>query len=212
MNGTVATVAHIERVSNAFLSMLLDMASRLGTDADWHLAVMSVESGLRPEAVNPNGGATGLIQFMPATARHLGTTTADLFDMSAEEQLEYVEKYYHPFAGKMHSVEDVYMATFMPSMVGRGSDNVISTEGEAVYEANKGFDRNGDGVITNGEVGATARNVLAAAASRPRIQVTHEEVVPGAPLAVSPLDSEPSSEPITPRNTCDDDIEDPYAE
>lgn len=183
MNGSIAAVAHLEeRTSNLFRSLLLDMADRLGTNADWHAAVMAVESGFRPSIRNPNGGATGLIQFMPATAHALGTSTDELAGMSAEEQLFYVEKYYHPFAGRMHSVEDVYMATFMPSMVGRGSDNVVSVEGERVYEANRGLDRNGDGVITNGDVGATARAQLDAAASRPRIQVDHEEMVDESPL------------------------------
>ena len=183
MNGSIAAVPHlIERTTNLFRSMLLDMASRLGTDADWHAAVMSVESGFRPAIRNPQGGATGLIQFMPNTAAHLGTSTDALASMSAEEQLEFVEAYYRPFAGRMHSVEDVYMATFMPSMVGRGSDNVVAVEGEKVYEVNRGLDRNHDGVITNGDVGATARAALTAAGGR-RIPVTHEEFEETSPLA-----------------------------
>ena len=212
MNGTLAAVAGIENTSNLFRSMLLDMAARLGTDPDWHAAVMSVESAktFSPSVRNPNGGATGLIQFMPATARRLGTTTDELASMSAVEQLEFVERYYAPFAGRMHSVEDVYMATFMPNQVGKGPDNVISVEGEAVYEANKGFDHNGDGTITNGEVGATARNVLVAAAGRPRIEVTDEEGGSGGPLANSSLPVAEPSPASGSRAKCSDEDTYPY--
>ncbi len=214
MNGNIAAVNGLaERTTNLFRSMLLDMAARLGSDADWHAAVMAVESGFRP-AIQNSIGATGLIQFMPTTAHHLGTSTDELASMTAEEQLFYVEKYYHSFTNRMHSVEDVYMATFMPSMVGRGSDNVISVEGEAVYEANKGLDRDHDGVITNGDVGATARAQLQAAATRPRIEVIHEEMVDESPLPKLRSYSSPDTAGIaSPSGTksVDDDC-DPYAE
>jgi len=157
--GSVANVKGIDKTSNLFRLLLLQMAERLGTDADWHAAVMASESGFSPSITN-SIGATGLIQFMPATARKLGTTTDALRVMTAEEQLEWVERYYQPFAGRMHSVEDVYMATFMPVHVGKSPDNVISTEGHPVYDQNRVFDRNKDGSITNREVGATARGFL----------------------------------------------------
>lgn len=165
--GSIANVRGLEKTSNLFRLLLLQMAERLGTDADWHAAVMSVESGFDPAIQNPGPGhATGLIQFMPSTAKKLGTTQEELRQMTAEEQLSYVERYYEPFAGRMHSVEDVYMATFMPVHVGKSPDNVISTAGHPVYDQNKGFDLNHDGTITNGEVGSTARSRLANANGR----------------------------------------------
>lgn len=186
--GTIAAVKGLaEKTTNLFRFKCLKMAERLGTNADWHCAVMASESGFSPSIRNPSGGATGLIQFMPSTARRLGTTTDELAQMSAEEQLEYVEKYYTPFAGHMHSATDVYMATFMPSMVGRGDGNIIGQKDnfdlvpgasfsfDTVYRQNAGFDHNGDGTITNGEVGATVNNLLAAAANRPRIDVFAED-------------------------------------
>jgi hypothetical protein len=98
---------------------------------------------------NPNGGATGLIQFMPATARGLGTTTDALAKMSAVEQLKYVEKYYAPFAGKIKSGTDLYMATFWPAGVGKGDDYKIG--GAEVARVNKIFDLDKNGQITAGE-------------------------------------------------------------
>lgn len=165
-----------DNTTNLFRYLLLEMADRLGTNADWIAACMSVETGgtFSPSIRNPNGGATGLIQFMPATAKRLGTTTADLAAMSAEAQLEYVEAYFRPFTGRLRSPDDVYIAIFTPAHVGKPSENVISSEGEAIYDANKGLDKNGDGVITNGDVGATVRSNLAGAQSRPRIPVFPE--------------------------------------
>jgi len=52
-------------------------ARRHGLDPELVIAVVSVESGFRPEAVSPKG-AQGLMQLMPKTAESLGV--ADAFD------------------------------------------------------------------------------------------------------------------------------------
>jgi soluble lytic murein transglycosylase-like protein len=57
-----------------------DAARRHGLDPDLVLAVVSVESAFRPEAVSRKG-AQGLMQLMPGTARELGV--ADPFDPAA---------------------------------------------------------------------------------------------------------------------------------
>ena len=54
---------------------------------------MNSESGINPKAVNKHTNATGLIQFMPKTVEYLGTSTEELKNISAVEQLDYVEKY-----------------------------------------------------------------------------------------------------------------------
>jgi hypothetical protein len=170
----VAAVAGLaQHTDNAFRWAVCQMADRLLANPDHILAVMCSETGhtFSPSIKNPNGGATGLIQFMPATAKHMGTSTAELAAMTAVEQLAFVERYYSHFRGKLHSPEDVYMATFMPIHVGKGGDNVIAVEGSAVYAQNKGFDRDHDGIITNSEVGSVARGVLEKAKLLPPIEV-----------------------------------------
>ena len=47
---------------------------------------------------------------LPATAKSLGTTTERLAQMSAEDQLNYVYKYFKPFDGRLNNLGDVYMA------------------------------------------------------------------------------------------------------
>ncbi len=192
------------KTSNRFRWLLLGVAERLGINADWLAGVMASESGgtFSPSIKNPMGGATGLIQFMPATAKILGTSVDELASMSAEDQLVYVEKYFKPHAGKMHSATDVYMATFMPAFVGKDPSFVIGRDGDdtpisgkltlaQVYKYNTGFDHNKDGQITVGEVGSTVEGILAKAAALPRIPVTPETPVTPSSLLSSELGAVP---------------------
>lgn len=120
------------------------------------MAVMAFETGrtFKPDIRNLAGsGATGLIQFMPATARALGTTTTQLAAMSAEDQLNWVYKYFQPFKGRMHTLSDVYMAVLWPAAVGK-PDSTILWDKESrptTYRQNAGLDINKDGKITKGE-------------------------------------------------------------
>lgn len=153
-SGNSATAAKLEaealqKHGPEFVQKVKEMATRLGVKPEWILAVMKNESGMSTTAKNPNGGATGLIQFMPATARGLGTTTEALSKMSAVEQLKYVEKYYAPFAGKIKSGTDLYMATFWPAGVGKPDSYNIG--GAEVARVNKIFDLDKNGQITAGE-------------------------------------------------------------
>lgn len=157
-----------------FKRELICVADRLGFDPNWIAAVISLESGFNPQARNPNGGATGLIQFMPRTAKSLGTSTDALYEMSAEEQLYYVELFYRPWAGKLTRAGNLYMATFMPAFVGKSDSFVLGRKNDdspipgaggltysRVYDWNYGLDTNEDGEITNGEVRALPEGRLA---------------------------------------------------
>ena len=58
-----------------FCKKLEQVAKNINCDPKDLLGMMQSESGINPAAYNNNGGATGLIQFMPSTAKSLGTTT-----------------------------------------------------------------------------------------------------------------------------------------
>jgi hypothetical protein len=111
----------------AFAQKVDDVASSLGVDPDDLVRVMQKESGLNPQATNPKTNAVGLIQFMPNTCSRLGTTTEDIRNMSALEQMDYVEKYFAPFKGRLNDYEDLYMACFFPALVGKADDTVIQS-------------------------------------------------------------------------------------
>ena len=121
------------------------------------MAIMSFESGLNSGAKNNVSGATGLIQFMPSTAKGLGTTTAELASMDSVRQLDYVYEYLKSKKGKLNNVEDMYMAVLWPAACGKPSDTVnfdSSSTKEFIrkaYSQNSGLDINRDGTVTKAE-------------------------------------------------------------
>jgi hypothetical protein len=141
-----------------FNKKLDKIADALGVSSKDLIAIFKMESGINPAAVNSQSGATGLIQFMPATAASLGTSTSELKNMSAVEQLDYVYKYFK-MVGVKPGMElgDLYMAVFMPKYVGADDSTVLGQEGAKgfsgkVYAQNKGLDKNKDGSITVADV------------------------------------------------------------
>ncbi len=171
-------VAGIEKTTPGFRAELIRMAKRLELAVDPIAAVMALESGFNAQAVNPNGGATGLIQFMPATARRLGTTTEALRRMNATAQLRYVELFFRgvPALRPGSRAGDYYMATFMPAFLNLPDAVPIAFKGDQIYNANAGLDGNKDGVLTVGDVRSKVENELARAARRPPLEV--DENVP----------------------------------
>jgi hypothetical protein len=136
-----------------FNRKLEKVSSELGVKSNDLIAIMKQESGVNPQAVNKSSGATGLIQFMPSTARRLGTSVEDLHRMTAVEQLDYVYKYFKMIGIKPGmGVGDLYIAVFYPAALGKDDNHVISSSGHAVYDQNKGLDRNNDGTITIADV------------------------------------------------------------
>jgi hypothetical protein len=139
-----------------FKKKLEKVAGALGVKSSDLLAIMKQESGVNPQARNPSG-ATGLIQFMPDTARRLGTTTDELYKMDGVQQLDYVYKYFKMTGVGNGTLGDLYMAVFMPKYIGYDDNHVLGQSGAPgfsgkVYAQNKGLDRNRDGAITIADV------------------------------------------------------------
>lgn len=136
--------------------IVADLGLPAATGADDLMACMAWESDntFSPSVLNKAGsGATGLIQFMPTTAKGLGTTTAALAKMTAEDQLNYVYKYFRPYRGKLKNLGDVYMAILWPAGVGQPDSFVLWEKGSrpTTYRQNAGLDVNKDGSITRAE-------------------------------------------------------------
>jgi hypothetical protein len=149
---------YIEKVKytqSAFADKVNKIASLLKVNPDWLMLVMHSESKLNHRIVNADTGATGLIQFMPDTARGLGTTTQALREMTNVEQLDYVYKYFKPYAGKINSYFDLYLVTFFPIAVGKSDDWVFQTKklsASSIASQNKGINKwVKDNKITKGE-------------------------------------------------------------
>lgn len=171
---SILAVPGLGRMTGAFLRALAELADRHGWNADGIAGVISHESRFDPQAHTPIPGqtATGLIQFIEKTAHRLGTTTADLMQMSAIEQLPYVEKFFAlTLQGRRPTApEDFILATYgRADLIGAPDAHVIdrrdSTDpGEAErYRVNAALDHGGKGWIDVGDLRRSMRATLASA-------------------------------------------------
>jgi lysophospholipase L1-like esterase len=159
-----------EKLAAADLALVEELAAELGTDPRNLLAVISFETAqsFSPSKRNPLSNATGLIQFMPDTAKMLGTTIDALAKMSFAEQWPYVRRFFGPekYKGKVTDLLDLYLAVFWPAGVGasKGDDYVLidknSPKQAKAHAQNEGLDFNKNGQITRGEVRRVISNVL----------------------------------------------------
>lgn len=154
-----AALAWGAKVSSSFRDKVRAISARLGCDPSDLMSCMAWESGrtFSPSVKNMAGsGATGLIQFMPATAKGLGTSVEKLAALSAEQQLDWVEKYFQPYKGKLSTLADLYMAILWPAAVGKPMEHILWSQKDrpTTYRQNAGLDANKDGVITKAECSA----------------------------------------------------------
>ena len=157
-----------------FQKAVTGSAKRLGVSEDYLYAVMNFETGgsFDPAQRNMAGsGATGLIQFMPATARGMGTSTDALSKMNRVQQMKYVEQYLKDAGVKSGaSLSDLYMSVLFPAAVGKGEDFVLFGKGAMsgftgrAYDQNKGLDKDSSGSITKAEASQKVLSKLPASA------------------------------------------------
>jgi hypothetical protein len=121
-------IEKIKTNKELFAEKIIQIGKNLNINANWIMWIMHKESWLNHQAVNKKSWATGLIQFMPDTAKRLWTTTKSLKNMSNIEQLEFVEKYFKPYTNKIKSHTDLYLATFYPAAIGKSEDFIIGSE------------------------------------------------------------------------------------
>lgn len=173
-------VKGMDKASAGFRRTLYEGAIARGLNPDYLAVVMSFESGLNPAARNQYSNALGLIQWVSdasfdATARKAGMSwvkRAALPTLSAEQQLPLVFAWYDGKGVKAASpLEDYYLAVFMPALIGKGTSYVAAREGTKAYEQNAGFDRDGKGYYTVGDIARSIQSVLAQGLKAPRVDV-----------------------------------------
>lgn len=153
------------KVSPVFRDRVFWIGDELDLSPDFLMACMAWESAetFRPDIKNAAGsGATGLIQFMPSTARALGTTTAKLAAMTAEDQLNYVYKYFAEHKGRLKTLSDVYMAILWPKGIGKPESYTLWDRASmpTTYRQNSGLDIDKNGYITKAEAAAKVQQKL----------------------------------------------------
>lgn len=124
------------------------------------------ESGFITDAYNPDTRASGLFQFIPSTARGLGTTSEAIRRMSPVQQLEVYQRYLRNanYAGGPFGVVQAAPSTYR-SLVGRygtwssvPNSTVIYGTGTAAWRANPGWRPSNGGPITKGSIEAYYAN------------------------------------------------------
>lgn len=169
---TLAGYPGLANLSPAGKAALIDVSRSIGVDPDWMGAVFQFESGFRKDAVNPYSGAFSFIQFMPSTLGNLGTSKAQVQQMSDVEVIRGpVYHYFAAWSGKLKTLDDTYLAVFYPAAIGKADDWVVARKGNAVYDQNAGFDRGNKGYITKGDIVQTIRGVYNSAKSAERVGV-----------------------------------------
>ncbi len=153
---------------------LASAANRLGMNPADLLLVLASESGLQPWAQYPKDSsepiAVGLNQLTSVSDGITGLSEAErhaLPSKSVAEQLPYVEKFFRGAANAygIHAFPNattIYLTNFAPARMSRGSapETVIyDTSDGAAYTLNKGFDRDGKGTITIGDLTARLSTV-----------------------------------------------------
>ena len=116
-------------------------AKNLGMDPWWLAAVISFESQWVPNIKNPRSSATGLIQFVEPTARRLGTTTAQIAEMTVRQQFRLIGEYFGPsFSGRSSypTLQSVAMQVFYPAARAWPRERAFPFDADTA-EANRGI-------------------------------------------------------------------------
>lgn len=134
---------------------------------DYMTALLSFESKHNPKARNPKSSASGILQWMRATAPLFGTTIEQIREMNGVQQLDYVRAY---FAKRPNlTPRDLYLLVLGGRGIGKPDDFIVYPGGTDEYEKNKGVDINDDGNITNGDMRSVIDKIVFAARQKPRI-------------------------------------------
>jgi len=150
-----------------FMASIKSTASSLNVSEDDLLRVIQFETAGSWDPAQPAYGSNGvgLIQFMPETAKGLGTTTKALAKMTRAQQMPFVEKHLKMFLTdpkKKYNFGDLYLAVHFPAAVGKPDDYIVYSKKHKyktrrdAYKVNSGMDVNGDGKVTRAEAIARA--------------------------------------------------------
>ena len=111
-------------VNEPFAAAIVKTADDLDIDPFALTNLIFLESGLNPRAINSRSGASGLIQFMPATAAGLGTSVAAIRSMSAVQQMLWVQEYLRRAQarhGSLRKPKDLMLSVFYPAYIGKSA-------------------------------------------------------------------------------------------
>ena len=115
-----------------FLSAVQALCKKMGSKPEELLALMLFESGGTMSPAKGNGlGYYGLIQFGDAAASTIGTSTANLRQMSRVQQMEYVDKYFSYWMKTKNvkppmTLAQMYLLVAYPAYVNAPPDEILA--------------------------------------------------------------------------------------
>lgn len=160
--------AVVERIAAAYpasadiAEQIAEVAAAVDADPFALANLINFESGFNPRAYNPSG-ASGLIQFMPASAAGLGTTTEAIRQMSAQAQMSLVQQYLEQQkaalkVGSLQAPHKLAMSVFYPRAMAWPSWamfpwNVIKANGWKIFTPGDYVERMGNNAKLPSRVG-----------------------------------------------------------
>ena len=144
------------------------LATKHGFTVDEILTVIQKESGFKTTAENPKSKATGLIQFMPDTAKGLGTTIEKIKEMDALAQLEIVDKY---FTQNHTKGQHPYVTVAYPAAAKMDMDDIVAPKDSIIAKQNPVW-QDKDGNVTK-------RSILGYVGAEDRDNKSEQEEFPG---------------------------------
>lgn len=124
------------------------VANKHNVNAEWLEWVIFLESNFNPQAKNPSSSASGLLQWIEATAKGLGTTTEKIQKMSFVQQMDIVDlfiKKNKKLFSRAKTFIDYYLIIFYPAAVGMDMNYIFPA---VVTKYNPAFDTDKNGLIT----------------------------------------------------------------
>lgn len=169
-------VVHTRDLSDSFFVQLKALATRLGTKPERLLAVMASESGIRAcpacasgKPPGTNKWASGIIQIANLAGVGFPGSRAEFESLPAVAQLPYVERYYEGAPKAIFGDSaNIYQYNFLPASIARGLGQdvvIVASNGTGYggkeaqwYRDNKVLDKDGNGVITVGDLKRQLQN------------------------------------------------------
>ena len=168
-------------ILNTFYNKIIKISKDINCDPNDLMGIINLEtSGTFNPSIKNGIGATGLIQFLPDVTKEdikkgvkkdlvkrVGKRISELEKMSAEEQLDYVEKYFksHIKEKKIKGRIDgatLYSIVFWPKAANKNDDYVIAKQGSNVYAQNPLLDKDkSDKAITKKDLGERLKDFIA---------------------------------------------------
>lgn len=160
-------------LDDEFIEGLFWIEDQINLAPEFLVPCMKFESNLNPKARNPASSASGLIQFMSATAIQLGTTIEKIRAMSAMEQLGLVHRYFKAIKTDWSKATlcDVYLAILYPKAIGLPETAQVFIKGSSQYAVNAGLDTNHDGYVSKAEICSRLQKVAIEGAGPNLLQV-----------------------------------------